>query len=148
MKSFFGPRSGKSSQRATVVWVVLCCGFLIAAFIVGISNNLPGLALCYAAAISVILAFTHTWRKVKYFLILLGTSAVGFGVFVILHNVFYGLGEMAGDVIVLSWLLEFLHVAFFLIAIFVCPAGFLVGVLFLVCWWMVELQKKLYNKYE
>lgn len=112
----------------TLLWVVLCCGSLIAAFIVGISGNLPGLALCYVAAISIILAFVHFWRRVKYFLILVGASAVGFFVFALSHNVFYGLGIMASDIIVLHHLLEVLHVASFLIAIFVCPAGFLVGV--------------------
>ena len=103
-------------------------GSLVAAFIVGISGNLPGLALCYVAAISIVLAFVHRWRKVWKFLILLGASLVGFGVFVVLHNVFYGLAQMAADIIVLSWLLEFFHAVFFIIATLVCPAGFLIGV--------------------
>ena len=71
----------KKSRRVTVGLVVLCCVSLIAAFIVGISDNPPGLVLCYLATVSLILAFVHTWRKVKYFLILLGASVVGFAVF-------------------------------------------------------------------
>ncbi len=106
---------------------MICCGSLIAAFIVGISNNLPGLALCYVAAISIILAFVHTWRRLKYFLILASVSLVGFAICVILHNVFYAVSRMAGDIIVLSRLLEFSHAVFFIIAIFICPAGFLIG---------------------
>jgi len=127
MKNYLGPINTKSSRRVTLLWVVICCGSLMSAFIVGISDNLPGLALCYIAAISIILAFVHAWRKVMYFLILSGASLVGFFVFVVLHNVFYGLGQISADIIVLSQLLEFSHVAFFLIAIFICPAGLLIG---------------------
>ena len=129
MKSFLRPAGTKGSRRITLLCIVICCVSLAAAFIVGISNNLPGLALCYVAAISIILAFVGPWRRVKYFLILLGASAVGFFVFALLHNVFYGLGIMASDIIVLHHFLDVLHVAAFLIAIFVCPAGFLIGAL-------------------
>ena len=112
----------------STVLVVICCGSLISAFIVGISGNLPGLALCYVAAISIILALVHSWRRSKYFLILLCASLAGFAVFVLLHNVFYALSQMATDIIILRKLLEFSHALFFLIAILVCPAGFLVGI--------------------
>ena len=113
--------------RVTFVWLAVCCASLTAAFIVGISGNPSGLLLCYLATCALILAFTHTWRKARYFLILLGASLVGFPVFVVLHNVFYGLAELANDIILLSRLLEFLHAGFFIIATLVCPAGFLIG---------------------
>jgi len=128
MKSFFGLTGAKNSRRLTLLLCVICCGSLIAAFIVGISDNMPGLALCYIAAISIMLAFVHTWRKVKLFLLLLGASLVGFAVFVVLHNVFYALGQIAADIIVLKQFLEFSHAIFFIVAILVCPAGFLIGV--------------------
>ena len=117
----------KKSRKVTVGLVILCCVLLLAAFIVGISDNPPGLALCYLATVSLILAFVHGWRKVKYFLILLGSSVIGFAVFVVLHNVFYALAEISSDVVVLNRSLEFLHAVFFLVAIFVCPAGLLIG---------------------
>jgi len=63
----------------------------------------------------------------KKFLILTGASAVGFPVSVLLHNAFYGLGIMAEHITVLRYLMEVLHIAFFIIAIFICPLGFLVG---------------------
>ncbi len=128
MKKFPGSTNRKGSRKLTLLWIVICCGSLIAAFIVGISGNLPGLSLCYVAAISIILAFVHAWRRVKYFFILLCSSLVGFAVFAVMHNVFYALGQMAADIVVLSQLLEFFHAVFFLIAILVCPAGFLTGV--------------------
>jgi len=62
------------------------------------------------------------------FLILTGASAAGFFVFVLLHNVFYGLGIEISHIVVLSQSMEVLHIVFFCLAVFVCPLGFLVGV--------------------
>ena len=119
----------KKSRKVTVGLVMLCCVLLLAAFIVGISDNPPGLALCYLATVSLILAFVHGWRKIWKFLVLAGASVIGFAVFVVLHNVFYALAEISSDIIVLNRSLEFLHVVAFLIAIFVCPAGLLIGII-------------------
>jgi len=63
----------------------------------------------------------------KKFLILTGASAAGFFVCVFLHNAFYALAMVTNDIIVLNYLIEALHVIFFLIAIFACPVGFLIG---------------------
>ena len=142
MQNLFGRTGDKNSRRLTLFLCMICCGSLIAAFIVGISDNLSGLGLCYAAAISIILAFVHKWRKVKYFLFLLGASLVSFPVFVVLHNVFYALGQIAADIIVLSQSLEFLHAVFFLIAVLVCPAGFLIGALGSIVAAAMYLKKK------
>jgi hypothetical protein len=117
----------KKSRKIMVGLIVLCCVLLLVAFIVGISDNPPGLALCYLATVSLILAFVHTWRKAWKFLILLGASVIGFAVFAILHNVFYALAEISSDIVVLSQMLKFLDAASFLIAIFVFPAGLLIG---------------------
>ena len=142
MTNFLRPTSTKSNRRVTLLWCVICCGSLIAAFIVGVSGNPPGLVLCYVATISIILAFVHSWRRTKYFFILLCASLVGFVVFVVLHNVFYGLARMAADIIVLGRLLEFFHAVFFLIAILVCPTGFLIGVVGSVVAIITHFRKK------
>jgi hypothetical protein len=118
----------KNSRKITLFWCVICGGSLMAAFIVGISGNMPGLVLCYVAAISIILAFVHTWKRVKLFLFLSGGALAGFVVFAVLHNLFYAFGQMAANIIVLKQLLESLHVIFFVAAVLVCPAGFLIGV--------------------
>lgn len=68
-------------------------------------------------------------RKLKRYLILTGASAIGFPVFVILHNLFYALGVLAGNIVVLKSIMEFLHAAFFLIGLIGCPIGFLIGVI-------------------
>jgi len=63
----------------------------------------------------------------KRLLILTGTSATGFFVFVFLHNIFYGLAIIANQIPILSFVMEILHIAFFIIAIFICPLGFMIG---------------------
>ncbi|MBA7650086.1 hypothetical protein ES703_57887 [subsurface metagenome] len=67
--------------------------------------------------------------KLKKYLILTGASAAGFFVFAFLHNIFYGLGEITSHITILSYLMKAFEVAFFLIAIFACPIGFLIGVI-------------------
>jgi hypothetical protein len=64
---------------------------------------------------------------VKSFLVLSAVSLVGFGVFVVLHNLFYGLAKLAADIIVLKYPLEFLHAVFFIIAVLICPSGLAIG---------------------
>jgi len=65
--------------------------------------------------------------KHRKLLILTGASAAGFFVGVLLHNLLYALAIVAGHIIVLKYVFEFLHVAFFLLATIVCPLGFLIG---------------------
>ncbi|MBW2989748.1 hypothetical protein KY358_05530 [Candidatus Woesearchaeota archaeon] len=66
--------------------------------------------------------------KVKLFFILSGAFSFGFLVCILLHNLFYGLGALF-DAAVLKSLMEILHAAFFIIAVFVCPLGFLVSMI-------------------
>jgi len=63
----------------------------------------------------------------KRFLILMGASFAGFFVFALLHNAFYGLTIITSHITVLSRLMEGFHVTSFIIAVFICPVGFVVG---------------------
>ena len=67
--------------------------------------------------------------KFKKLLILTGASAAGFFVCVLLHNIFYALAQVSGHIIILSYLMKVFEVIFFLIAIFACPIGFIIGVI-------------------
>ncbi len=58
----------------------------------------------------------------KKFLILTGASALGFFIFAILHNLFYGL-----EVITNQPVFGLLHALFFIISVFICPLGFVAG---------------------
>ena len=66
--------------------------------------------------------------KLKKFLILTGASAAGFFVSTLLHNFLYALAIVTSHIVILKYIFEFLHATFFIIAIFVCPPGFLIGV--------------------
>ena len=66
--------------------------------------------------------------KLRTFVILTGSSILGFFIAVLLHNAFYGLGTITSHITVLSHLMESLHVIFFCLALFVCPAGAIVGI--------------------
>jgi len=65
-----------------------------------------------------------TFRK---FQLLTGASAVGIPVGAVLHNVFYALEMSTSHIAILSQSMGILHTVFFLIAIPICPIGFLVG---------------------
>jgi len=81
--------------------------------------------------LGIVLIFLTLKKKIKgvlrKFLLLTGASAVGFFLFIFLHNAFYALGTITGHIILLNYLTEILHVMSFIIAIFVCPLGFLIG---------------------
>lgn len=67
-------------------------------------------------------------RVLKKFLILTGASSAGFFISIFLHNAFYALGTITSHITVLNYLMEILHIVFFILAIFVCPLVFLIGV--------------------
>lgn len=63
----------------------------------------------------------------KIFLLLTGSSAIGFFVAILLHNLFYALGIIISHVPALYYLMQAVHVTFFFIATLVCPIGFIIG---------------------
>lgn len=132
VKGFFTFEEGAQGRRKRKEVFILAgifCALVISALIVGVSDNMPGIILCYLATVVLVVAPTRTWRKTKRFLILLGASVLGFFVFVFLHNAFYALTVFTSHIAALSHLMEAFHVVFFIIAVFLCPATFLVGAL-------------------
>jgi hypothetical protein len=117
------------------IFVVIVSVFFITAFIPAFRGSIFLWFITVSGAIffllGVALIFLTVKEKVggmlKKFLLLTGASAAGFIISVFLHNAFYGLGVMTGHMPVLSRSMEVFHVAFFIMAIFVCPIGFLVG---------------------
>jgi hypothetical protein len=87
------------------------------------------LPLCFLLGLA-LLILAARWKQrtlLRTFWILAGASTAGFAVGSALHNVFYALGTVTGDWPILNAAMEVLEVAFFLIAIPVCPVAFLVG---------------------
>jgi uncharacterized membrane protein (UPF0136 family) len=118
---------GRRKRKKLSILAGIFCALVISAVVVGVSDNIPGIVLCYLASVVLVVALTHSWRKTKKFLILLGASVIAFFVFVLLHNAFYALAILTNHITALSHLMEALDVVFFIIAIFLCPATFLVG---------------------
>jgi len=129
LKRFFQEQFSilKGNRKVTIILAGIFCALLLAAFLIGVSDNIPGIVLCYLAATIPVIALTLAWRELKKFLILLGASIGGFFIFVLLHNGFYALGTITNHIVVLSHLIEALSVVSFCIAVFLCPPAFLVG---------------------
>jgi uncharacterized membrane protein (UPF0136 family) len=118
---------GRRKRKKVFIVVGIFCALIISAIAIGVSDNIPGIVLCYLATVVLVVASTHTWRRTRRFLILLVASVIAFFVFVLLHNAFYALAILTNHIAALSHLMEALDVVFFIIAIFLCPATFLVG---------------------
>jgi hypothetical protein len=123
LKSFMSTRN----VILSLIFIVICGILGYAASTVGIPDNPPGIALAFLSTIALVLAFVHPLRTSKQFRYILYASGIGFIISVVLHNVLEGIASKAGET---SWtydLIEGTGVAFFLIAILVCPIGLLVG---------------------
>jgi len=115
------------------VFIVIVCLFSIPAFrdlLLGSELFLAPIAVFFLLGVALI--FFTVREKVrgihKKFLLLTGASAVGFFVSILLHNAIYGLfiywfGTDFWDRIGMGD-----EPFFFLVAIIICPIGFLVGV--------------------
>ncbi len=83
--------------------------------------------------------------KLRKYLLLTGISAISFFIFVFLHNVFYGLEVISSNIILLKNLMEILHVAFFIIALLICPLMFLIGSIGSIIIF-IKIKTKIYDK--
>lgn len=134
----FFDRSRKAGYLLFVVFCVLVAAFVLLVstfFISAIRPYTRSLFLYTLAAfflLGMVLMASVVRGKVegelKKFLILTGASAAGFVALSVLHNVFYGLSVITSHIAVLSYLIRVFEVMFFLVAIFVCPLVFLIGV--------------------
>lgn len=75
------------------------------------------------------LAAKEEHSALRKFLMSAGAAAAGFLLFVVAHNALYALSSLAGASSSWGALCGFLHAAFFITAILICPAVFIIGVL-------------------
>lgn len=111
----------------TLILLAICGLSAIAAAVVGIDDNPPGILLAFLAATAFVLAFVHPWRTSRQFRHLLYASALGFVVFGLLHIVCEAIASNGGGLGLVQDLLNGAGAVFFLIAVLVCPPGMLVG---------------------
>ena len=119
--------STQHNRKLSLIFMITCCICAIAAGVIGIEDNAPGILCAFGAAVALVLAFVHPWRTAKQFGLLLLGAVLCFVIFVVLHNVFHGVAGNMENTPVIPVLLEGLGVATFLLAVLVCPPAVLVG---------------------
>jgi nitroreductase len=107
-------------------WILFAVCLLtgVTAFLIGISDNIPGIILLVVSISSAFGVWVWNWHYPRKFWILLGAALLSFPVGVVLHNLFYALGTLASEYKILASALGFLEVMFFVIAVlFAGPAA-------------------------
>jgi hypothetical protein len=125
MTSAFSP----PKNRKMMLILLAICGLLaIAAVVVGIDDNLPGILLAFLAATAFVLAFVHPWRTARKFMFLLLASILGFVLFIILNIILDTVAQNPANTGTLQDLLQSPAIAAVsIIIIMICSAAFIVG---------------------
>lgn len=125
-------------KRSTRYFLAATVVLVIAASLVGIADNPPGIVLLYGAGLTGVLAIAHRWRSPDKFGYLLAAAIVGFFVMAIAHNFAEVGAEQVTHLPVLAFLLTAVSVIGFLAAVIVCPAAGVVGLV----GWVATLGRK------
>jgi nitroreductase len=107
-------------------WILfaVCLITGVTAFVIGISDNIPGILLLLVSISSAFGIWVWSWHYPRKFWILLGAALLSFPVGVVLHNLFYALGTLTSEYKILAGALGFIEVLFFIIAVlFAGPAA-------------------------
>jgi hypothetical protein len=116
-------------------WALIVLGLIIFASVftgfIGKIQFLPSIGLFFLLGFLLVIFTLREKVKgwLKFFLLLTGISSSCFVLFVVFHNLFYALNIIWADITLLRYLTEWLHVAYFLIAVLVCPVTFLIGLI-------------------
>ncbi|MFN8548254.1 MAG: hypothetical protein U0527_09920 [Candidatus Eisenbacteria bacterium] len=116
-------------RTITLSLLAACAASALAAGIVGISDNPPGIALAFLAAGAFVAAFVHPWRSVRPFAVLLGITVGSFVVLVLVHNFGEALATLARTPTLLRVPLNGVSVVAFLLAVLICPPTLVVSLL-------------------
>ena len=100
-------------------WILIGAGLILGAvaLILGVADNPPGIILMYLSLTCLAGALVWDLASARSYWITFLISLAAFPVGVVLHNVFYGLAELAANLPLLKALMEAFHVFFFLIAV-------------------------------
>ena len=123
-----GAFSTPHNRKMTLILLAICGLLAIAAVVVGIDDNLPGILLAFLAATAFVLAFVHPWRTARKFMFLLLASVLGFVLYIILNIILDTAAQNPATTGALQDLLQSPVVdAFSIIIAMICPAAFIVG---------------------
>lgn len=100
-------------------WILIIAGIILsaAAFLIGVSDNPPGIVLLYVALTCLAGAWVWNWPSPRDYWILLLISLAAFPIGVILHNLIYALGTTVIGNRFLTGVLGFLEGFFFLVSV-------------------------------
>lgn len=122
--SFSPPRN----KIKTLLLFLVCGLFTIASVFVGIDDNLPGVLLAIFAAIAFVLAFSHSWRTARKFMVILLASVLGFVLFIILNIISDSITQNpATSGALQSFIQSPANEALNIIFTMICTAAFIVG---------------------
>jgi hypothetical protein len=114
--------------RRSTLWFLGATVFLIvAASLVGIADNPPGVALLYGAGLTGVLTVSHRWKTPRKFGFLMLGAVLGFFIMVVVHNFAEVGAETIPHLPVLAFLLSALSIIGFIVAVIICPVAGLVG---------------------
>jgi hypothetical protein len=126
-----------TSALKIVFWLLMgTFGFIVSMFAVpiireAIRGPLFLVPFIFFTLLAIILLFLTIKQKVrgrlKKLLLIVGFSAVGIFVGIVLHNLLYALAEIITRPPLLHTLLEALHIVFFFVAIIIAPLGFIIA---------------------
>jgi uncharacterized membrane protein (UPF0136 family) len=80
-----GAFSTPHNRKITLILLAICGLLAIAAAVIGIDDNVPGILLAFLAATAFVLAFVHPWRTARKYMFLILASVLGFVLYVILN---------------------------------------------------------------
>lgn len=124
----------------SIIFIPVFRGFISGTFMI-----ISGVILVILGSVLIGLTLVQKVEgKLKKFLMLTGASAAGFFIFALLHNIFYGLEQITSHIAILSYLMKAFEVILFLIAIFACPIGFLIGAIGTIV--MFDKKRKMLQK--
>jgi len=116
------------NKKMTLILLAICGLLAIAAVIVGIDDNPPGILLAFLSATAFVLAFVHPWRTARKFMFLLLVSVLGFVLFIILNIILDIAAQGPATSSALQDLLQSPAIdASNLIIIMISPAAIIVG---------------------
>jgi len=111
------------------VFLIILFGVFMGEWLMGPFFFLPAIGILFllGAALLFFIYKSKIKSPLRKFLLLTGFSSAGFVLGVVLHNFFYALAILSENIIILKYAMEALHIAFFFIAIPICPIAFLIG---------------------
>jgi len=116
------------NRKMTLILLAMCGLLVIAAVVVGIDDNLPGILLAFLAATAFVLAFVHPWRTARKFMFLLLASILGLVLFIILNIILDTVAQNPANTGTLQDLLQSPVIdAFIIIIAMILSAAFIVG---------------------